>query len=127
MQSINSEKVSSIESNKYDIFKKRDMSDEESDELNNRTTEKISRKSIFSSIPKDALLVPNLELRKSHTEWRWRIFDIPNMKSQLVEVSYKKPNENIMYADKNGNWKEACVDKSFDNFVIMEFFSYTKL
>ena len=98
---------------------------EDSDDIKITENNGISKKNILGSIPKNALLKPNNDLQLTHTEWRWRIFEIPTKKNQLIEISYKKPTENRMYTNKSGDWVESTVDEKFDEFVIMEFYAYS--
>ena len=86
---------------------------------------KLSKKDIMSSIPKDSVTKCDLELSKSQTEWRWRIFKFPNKKNEVIEISYKKPNEDRMYINKSGEWVPANVDDFFYKFMIKEYYSYS--
>jgi len=85
----------------------------------------LSKKDIMDSIPKDALTECNLKLALCKTEWRWRIFKFPDKKNEIVEISYKKPNEDRLYINKTGDWTKATVDEFYDKFVTKQFYSYS--
>ena len=85
----------------------------------------LSREEVAKSIPRDATKQPNKELSLTKTEWRWRIFKIPNIKNEFVEISKKIPNEDRLYLNKSEEWTTCIVDKAFDNFVAHSYYYYT--
>jgi hypothetical protein len=93
-------------------------------ELNNdKETIKYSKSEIMKSIPDNSLKNTNEELSKTKIEWRWRFFKIPN-KNDIIEISFKKPNENRKFINKNGDWIDFNIDDIFDQFVIDSFYHY---
>lgn len=105
-----------------DIFVKRNEIEEKSHSDSNSG---LSKKTVLESIPKDAFKNKNNELAENNTEWRWRIFKFPNKNNEVVEISFKKPNENRIYINNNGEWVSDNVDSIFDKFVIDEYYSYS--
>ena len=115
--------------NTYIIMKNKQMDNifvkHDEEPLNNDDLSVLSKEEILESIPKDALKKQNCDLAKTNTEWRWRIFKIPNKENTLIEISFKNPNDKRMYIDKNGKWKNSEVGKEFDVFVIDEYYVYS--
>lgn len=110
-------------SSKDDIFIKYENI-EQNDQGNENTS--LSKEEILKSIPENALKVANNELTKTHIEWRWRIFEIPNRANKLIEMSFKKPNDQRMYINKSGSWVNSEVGKEYDKFVVDEYYSYSQ-
>lgn len=112
-----------------DIFIKRSEieSDEESDRYDGSTDSKniaISRKEIINMIPKNCSKQKNTELAKTKTEWRWRVFKLPNKDNESIEISLKHPDEERKYIDKNGSWVNCKVSEEFDAYVTCEYYHY---
>lgn len=85
---------------------------------------KFSYKDIKSNIPTPNYNNPQLELRKTTTEWRWRFYNIYNKK--LVEISFLNKNSNERtYVDKYGNFINTLVPKEYDKYIIEEIYCYT--
>ena len=97
----------------------------EESENNNDDISVLSKEEILESIPKEALKKKDSNLAKINTEWRWRIFQIPDRENTLIEISFKKPNDERMYIGKNGKWVNSQVGKEFDKFVIDEYYVYS--
>lgn len=122
----------------FDIFVKRSEinSDEDPDKLrhsnnlnnsnnsNSSNSVAISRKDIIQMIPKDCLKQPNEKLAMTNTEWRWRVFKLPNKINESIEISLKHPNEERKYINKNGEWIYSNVPKEFDSYVTCEYYYY---
>ena len=85
---------------------------------------KFSKNEIIKSIPHNHLKKENLELQKIKIEWRWRIYKIPNHKNDIVEISFKKPNEKRQYINKHGNWVEYDLTDDLNKYIIDEFYVY---
>ena len=64
------------------------------------------------------------DLQKTHTEWRWRFFDIKGRK--LIEISKQNPNENRIYMDNMGKWISFTLDNSWDQYVVDIKYCYVK-
>jgi hypothetical protein len=77
-------------------------------------------------IPNDSLSYPIKNWQKYYSkEWRWRIIKIGNKK--IVEISYKiYNNDNRIYFDKCGNWKENMDTDLFSEYEIEIYYYYTK-
>jgi len=106
-------------SSKDDIFVKY----ENVEQYNENTS--LSKEEILGSIPENALKTTDSELSKTHIEWRWRIFEIPNRPNKLIEISFKKPNNERMYINKSGSWTNSEVGNEYDKFVVDEYYTYS--
>lgn len=93
----------------------------------NETCSPLSKKEIMESIPENCLKVQNVDLSKTNAEWRWRFFKFPNKKNEVIEMSYKQPNKNRKYINKDGEWVEREIGDEFDKFVISEYYHYTPI
>jgi hypothetical protein len=71
---------------------------------------------IKSSIPVDAVNVPNEKLEKTHTEVRWRFFDLKGRK--LIEISKKSPDKKRVYVDNTGKWVDYELKGNWNKFLI---------
>lgn len=85
---------------------------------------KFSKNDILESIPKESVKKENIESSKIKTEFRWRIFKIPNKKNEIIEITYKKPNETRKYINNMGDWVEFKLDKKYDEYIIDVFYHY---
>lgn len=91
----------------------------------------LSKEDLYNSIPKTAIKQQNIELSKIKTEWRWRILKLPNKKNDVVEISFKKPNENRTYINHFGKWiNDNNIEHLYDQhsvkqYVRDEFYDYT--
>jgi len=77
---------------------------------------------ILRTIPSNAQRQPDKELQKTHTEWRWRFFDLKGRK--LIEISQKKPNHERMYVDTSGNWVAYNLRGNWDQFLEKSIYVY---
>src|SRR5438128_49356 len=101
------------------IFEKIQESDSSDDKII------LSYEDILKAIPKNAKKEVDLELQKSHIEWRWRFFNINNRK--VVEISKKLPNQSRIYIDNNGNWLndfEYDPDANLDKYLTDQVYAY---
>jgi hypothetical protein len=96
------------------------------DELEENIPTSISKDEILRSIPKNALKKSDNNLSQTKTEWRWRIFKFPNKKSDVIEISFKKPSDKRMYINGNGTWVYREIDTQLDQFVVDEFYTYNE-
>lgn len=85
----------------------------------------LSKKEILDSIPIDCSNVSNNNFSQVMTEWRWRFLKIPDKNNEVVEISYKTPNENRKYINNKGDWVERNIGTEFDIFVTDEYYFYT--
>lgn len=77
---------------------------------------------IMKTIPENALISSNNELGKTHTEWRWRFFNLKGRK--LIEISKKNPNEDRMYVDNTGTWVHYNGTNQWDKFLVKTMYHY---
>jgi hypothetical protein len=71
---------------------------------------------IKNSIPPDAVDTPNAKLQKTHTEIRWRFFNLKGRK--LIEISKKKHNGERIYVDNTGKWINYELKGNWNQFLI---------
>jgi hypothetical protein len=111
-----------------DIFTKRDDLNDNSEENLENEDNKISfdKNEICASIPDDALMEPSEQLLKNNIELRWRYFKFPDKENLIVEISFKKPNEERMYMNNKGTWVLYDDDKEFDTFITKSYYKYMK-
>ena len=102
------------------IFLKR--SEIESDKI---TSIPLTKTDVIESIPKNFVKNAKKVLEEVSTEWRWRIFKFPNKKNEVVEISFKKPDEKRMYINRTGEWVHREINQEFDKFVIDEYYVYS--
>lgn len=83
----------------------------------------LSHQDIIKNIPKGAINQPNPILQKTHTEWRWRFFDLEGRK--LVEISKLDPKKGRTYMDNTGKWiKYTLVENEWDKFLVESKYCY---
>jgi len=102
--------------NNYSIFKKKI----DEDKLI------ISKDEIMSAIPEKSLQMENKELSLYNKEWRWRIFKFPTIENEIIEISYKEPNEKRFFITQNNKWININEEqlKQYDKFVIKTYYNY---
>lgn len=84
----------------------------------------LSLQDIIKSIPQNANKTPSTELQKTHTEWRWRFFDLRGRK--LIEISKMAPGTNRVYMDNRGKWTEYSLKKEWDKFIVDTRYCYVQ-
>ena len=86
---------------------------------------KINKKDIFNSIPKNALDYSDEELKKTNTEWRWRIYNIDD--KEYIEISYTKDGKQL-FLNHDNKWISYPENmlKSYKKSIIKEYYYYTK-
>jgi hypothetical protein len=84
----------------------------------------LSLQDILNSIPESATRTPSFELQQTHTEWRWRFFDLRERK--LIEISKMEPKLKRIYMDNQGKWTEYTLKKEWDNFMVDIRFCYVQ-
>lgn len=84
----------------------------------------LSKKDVIESIPENYKKTQDKNLCEVMTEWRWRFFKIPKKENELVEISYKCPNEPRKYINNKGDWVENHLDESYDKYVTSEYYAY---
>ncbi len=96
--------------------------------VTNKTTSSVLYKDqVIDNIPEGAINQPDKEKQKIFTEFRWRFYEINN--KEYCEISYKEPNKNRQYKNKNGEWverDEKDIDNKFNQQVKKEYFIYSK-
>lgn len=94
-------------------------------EYSNTNSSSLSKYEVMESIPHNHYKEKNENLAIDHTEWRWRIFNFPHKKNDVIEISFKKPNEKRIYINNKGEWVERNIGPEIDEFVIDEFYVYS--
>ncbi len=79
---------------------------------------------IMRTIPNNAMTKPDRELEKTHTEWRWRFFDVKGRK--LIEISKKHLCDDRMYVDNRGSWIHHSNTNEWDKFVVNTMYHYVE-
>lgn len=96
--------------------------------VSNKTTSSVLYKDqVIDNIPEGATNHPDKNKQKIFTEFRWRFYEINN--KEYCEISYKEPNQNRQYKNKNGEWVERdenYIDNKFYNQIKKEYFIYSK-
>lgn len=85
----------------------------------------LSRVEVAKMIPAESVKLQNTELAQTKTEWRWRIFKFPDKEREIVEISYKSPDQKRLYINNKGNWVNREVGTEFDIYVTSEYYHYT--
>ena len=98
--------------NQYNIFAKKEKGKNNLD------------KKILSSIPKSAIETEDKDLALSKMEMRWRIFKIPEIQNEIVEMSYKKPDEDRMYMSQGEKWVKYNDDGKYDQYIVKTYYYY---
>lgn len=114
--------------NQYDIDSLTD--DDSEDNTNLDTYIVLSFNDIIQSIPKNSVKIQNPDLWITHTEWRWRFFDLNGRK--LIEIS-KLPQSSAsgyptkrLYMDNTGKWSESTLKGYWDQFLVDSWFYYVQ-
>lgn len=89
-----------------------------------REEHKLKKEDIEKMIPSSYVEREDLELRKTMTEWRWRIFEI-NGKT-YTEISRLEPNKKRIYLNKYEKWVEQEKDTEYDKYIIKQYFCYAQ-
>lgn len=79
---------------------------------------------IKKTIPHNATNIPDKELQKTHTEWRWRFYDINNRK--MVEISKQELNKDRIFINNTGHWVTHSLDSSLDKYIVDSRYCYNK-
>ena len=96
------------------------------DDLGNNNSEHVilSLDDIKRSIPEESFKIPRPDLLKTHTEWRWRFFNIEGR--QLIEISKLEPNNERVYVDNTSKWTKCTLDASWEKYIVNERYCYVK-
>ena len=105
--------------NKYNVFAKK-----KPDENNNSDKKILSKDEILSSIPENTLDYEDKNLSLTKIETRWRIFQIPEFENEVIEISYKIPNQERLYMSQNGKWINYTLSAIYDKYVIKSYYLY---
>jgi hypothetical protein len=109
---------------KYDIDSLSDSCEDQDDEENNESCMVLSLQDIIKSIPSSATKSPSQHMQQTHTEWRWRFFDLRGRK--LIEISMMHPNSKRVYMNNLGNWTEYTLKKEWDEFLVDTKYCYVE-
>lgn len=94
---------------------------------NKNTSSVLYKDQVIDNIPEGAINFPDKEKQKIYTEFRWRFYEINN--KEYCEISYKEPNKQRLYKNKNGEWVERDendINNKFGNNIKKEYFIYSK-
>lgn len=86
---------------------------------------KLSIQDIIKVIPTGTVDKPNSDLIDTHTEWRWRFYDINGRK--LIEMSCKYPNKPRSFMNNKGEWSDDTNESEltlFNKFVTKTSYYY---
>lgn len=87
----------------------------------------LSKFEIMETIPKNAENIKNHDAEKTSKEFRWRLFKLPNKENEIIEISYKLPNEPRMFMNKSGKWVNREIGTQYDQFITKEYYVYEKI
>jgi len=87
-------------------------------------SEAFNYSDLLSIIPEGHFDTAQPELKKVHTEWRWRLLNIDG--KRYLETSYEKVGSQRLYLNKNEKYIERIVDTKYDKFVTKSFYYYSK-
>lgn len=94
-------------------------------EQKNSTGEMVlSIQDISQSIPQKSYRKPNPDLQSTHTEHRWRFFNLKGRK--LVEISVKVPGKERIYVDNKGRWIGFRLKGNWDQFLTDTIYYYAE-
>lgn len=106
------------------IFNNKNIEDKLSDTEKDDIEIIMSKDDIEKTIPESHTNKPDIKLRETFTEYRWRYLKINN--EEYIEISYKDPkDEKRLYMSNNGKWIEKDVDEYWNNYVYKEKYSYS--
>ena len=83
----------------------------------------LSRNDILEAIPFGSVAVEDTILQKTHTEWRWRFFNINGRK--LIEISKKNPCSIRFFLNRDGKWMNYDDKNIFDMFMTDTLYYYS--
>ena len=109
---------------KYDIDSLSDSCEDHDDEENNESCMVLSIQDIMKSIPPSATKSPSQHMQQTHTEWRWRFFDLRGRK--LIEISMMHPKSKRVYMNNTGSWTEYTLGKEWDEFLVDTRYCYVE-
>ena len=94
--------------------------------VDNTIKQCLSIDDIKNTIPSNAINQPRPNLTKTHTEWRWRFFNINERK--LIEMSCKHPEQVRTFMDKDGNWSTTDENEliPFEKYIHQNLYYYVK-
>lgn len=100
------------------------------DDVNNVESEyiKLSEHDINTIIPKEAKNKKDVNLSKTHTEWRWRYFmiNVDKKDKKFIEISTKMVDKDRIYKTRDGKWSKYNMSPEWDKYVIKEKYYYCK-
>tara|TARA_Y100000780_G_C13655356_1_gene406338 strand:+ start:240 stop:569 length:330 start_codon:yes stop_codon:yes gene_type:complete len=106
------------------IFNNKNIEDDLSDTEKEDIEVIMNKNDIENTIPENNVDKPDIKLRETLTEYRWRYLKIKDI--EYIEISYKEPNsEERLYMDSDGKWIKKNVDEYWNNYVYKEKYSYS--
>jgi hypothetical protein len=87
----------------------------------------LSKFEVMQTIPTVALPHQDTNALKTCKELRWRIFKLPHKENEIIEISYKLPNEPRMFMNKSGKWVNREIGDEYNQFLVKEYYVYEEL
>ena len=85
----------------------------------------LSLNDIIATIPKNAVKKEDYAMKMTHTEWRWRFFNINGRK--MIEISKADPHMARLYMNNMGKWISSDINNNFDKYVVKVIYCYVNL
>lgn len=87
----------------------------------------LSKYEVMQTIPTMALSKQDNNALLTSKELRWRIFKLPQKENEIIEISYKMPNEPRMFMNKTGKWVNREIGDQYNQFLIKEYYVYEEI
>lgn len=84
----------------------------------------LSKYEVMQTIPSIAVFKKDEHASELCKELRWRIFKFPERENEIVEISYKLPNEPRMFMNKYGKWVNRDIGDEYNQFLVKEYYVY---
>ncbi len=100
---------------------------EQEQELEKEKQERLilSYNELIKTIPiKNVVLKPNIKLANIYTEWVWKFYNINNR--QLIVITKKEPNKEILYMVQNNEWKPFTNEHLYEKYIVLTLYYYAK-
>lgn len=85
----------------------------------------LSYNELIKTIPiKNVVLKSNIKLANIYTEWVWKFYNINNR--QLIVITKKEPNKEILYMVQNNEWKPFTDEHLYEKHIVLTLYYYAK-
>jgi hypothetical protein len=84
----------------------------------------IYKEDLENSIPDNYLTQENIELQKTHDEYRWQIYKIGD--KEYIDITFKKNGHRRAYLTYSNDMIDYKVDKKWEKYIISRKYYYTK-